>query len=393
MKNLSARDQKRLIRLRQQTLRMPEALDDQAIQAGFAERFAAHGTVGGTVGLLQGGQLVKRFAYGKARLSPEVPATKDTLYRVASVSKLVFTYAAMALVEQGRLQMDGDISEVLGYPVRHPGYPDTPLTLRQLLTHTASLLDAPQYDGPGISGKLALRQMLSAQEGRPNFAVWQPGTTFRYSNFGAGIVGSMMEIVTGERFADVVRRLVLAPLAVTGSFAPQMLAGMANRVANGYAVRPLRRPRLAYDAATIIAEPLPPVNPEYDFMASPGRLVVDIQGLAALLSLLCSDGRGIVSEDSLAEMRSLQDGKGSVTGNCGRGLNVAFVPAGILSDRPAIGHQGVAYGMNAEAWIDPETRDGVVMATSGTNLGATCDFVRTGFAVVGFGFAVLNAWR
>lgn len=393
MKNLSAWDQQMLARLRRRQIRLPEVLEEDAIRAGIGERLAARGTVGGTVGLLQEGRLMGRYAYGKAGLSPKTPATEDTLYRVASVSKLVFTYAVMALAEQGKLRLDADISEVLGYAVRHPKYPDTPLTLRQLLTHTAALLDAPQYDGPGISGKLALRQMLSLPEGRINFANWRPGTKFHYSNFGAGIVGSLMEIVTGERFADVVSRLVFAPLGITGSFAPQALSGMADRVANGYAVRLFHAPRLAYDAEAVIAEPLPPVQPEFDFMAAPGRLVVDAWGLAALLSLLCSNGRGVLSEASLAEMRSLQDGRGSVRGCCGRGLNVAFAPAGVLAERAVMGHQGVAYGMNAEAWIDPVTRDGVVMATSGTRLDTTCDFVRTGFSVVTFGFAVLEALR
>src|SRR5258706_10773911 len=76
------------------------------------------------------------------------PANTQTLYRVASISKLVTALGVMRLVEQGKLSLDTDIGHYLGYQVRNPHFTDVPITLRMLLTHTASLRDDADYVFP-----------------------------------------------------------------------------------------------------------------------------------------------------------------------------------------------------------------------------------------------------
>ncbi len=366
-----------------------------ACQRAIDRAFARHRTVGGTVTLVRAGQPLATFAYGKRRLHPDTPATEDTLYRVASVSKLVCAFPVMTLAGQGILSLDGDISDWLGYTVRNPSHPATPITPRQLMTHTAGLLDAPQYDGPGIAGKLTLREMLTGDGARLNFAPTAPGTHFRYSNFGAGTMGSVIEAVTGQPFDEAVRQTLFAPLGITASFAPQTLGDQKTRLSSGYAVRPLRAPRLQYDAPVIAAQTAPVCDPERNFMAAPGRLNIAVPDAATLLRLLLSDGAvdgvRILSPGSIAEMLAMQDGHGSVT-RAGRGLGVAFAPR-VFGRRLCVGHQGVAYGMNAELWADPDTGDGVAVATSGTSLRALGKLVLSGWEMTTLGFAMLDQLR
>ncbi|RYY92389.1 MAG: class C beta-lactamase-related serine hydrolase, partial [Alphaproteobacteria bacterium] len=67
--------------------------------------------------------------------------TADDPVRVASISKLVVAIGVLRLVEQGKLSLDDDVSQKLGWPLRHPAYPDRPITLRLLLSHRTGLTD------------------------------------------------------------------------------------------------------------------------------------------------------------------------------------------------------------------------------------------------------------
>ena len=82
--------------------------------------------------------VVFQQAYGRAEMVPLRPLTVETPMRVASISKLVVAIGVMRLVEQGRLDLDADVSKYLGWKVRNPAHPEVPVTLRQLLSHTSS---------------------------------------------------------------------------------------------------------------------------------------------------------------------------------------------------------------------------------------------------------------
>src|SRR5258708_6256763 len=114
------------------------------------------------------------------------PASRRTLYRIASISKLVTTLGVMKLIEVGTLQLDRDAGDYLGYPLRNPHFPDAPITLRMLLTHTSSLRDDAGYYWDKGSA-VDLRDVLLPEGGhRGNGAMWaanaRPGAYFQYAN-------------------------------------------------------------------------------------------------------------------------------------------------------------------------------------------------------------------
>src|SRR5690606_22794893 len=143
------------------------------------------------------------------------PATRravsiDDPVRIASISKLVLTIGVMRLVEEGRLDLDADVSGALGWKLRNPNFPDVPITLRLLLSHTSSLTDGAGYWQVPLVGEF--RTLLDDPKAWD--AEHAPGRYWRYANVGFPLVGAAMERATGERLDLLMQRLVIQPLGL-----------------------------------------------------------------------------------------------------------------------------------------------------------------------------------
>lgn len=130
--------------------------------------------------------------------------------RIASISKLIMALTALRLTEEGKLDLDRDVSDYLGWKLRSPHHPDAPITLTHLLMHRAGLSDAGGYVIP-------LGESLEAKLADP--AAWRevgpPGeAAFEYANLGSPLVATALEAASGERYDRLVERLVFAPLGV-----------------------------------------------------------------------------------------------------------------------------------------------------------------------------------
>ncbi len=108
--------------------------------------------------------------------------------RIASISKLVTAIGVMRLVEAGQLDLDADAGDALGFRLRNPAYPDTPITLRMLLSHRSSLTDGAGYWQTPLGGDL--RVLLD--DPRAWDATHAPGTYFRYTNLNFPLVAQAM---------------------------------------------------------------------------------------------------------------------------------------------------------------------------------------------------------
>ena len=344
-----------------------------------------HRAVGASVVLCPPDAPAAFFHFGHARLRPHIPVTMDTCFRIASVSKLVMTFAALSLMEDGVISLDRDISEYLGYPVHHPSFPDTPVTLRMLLTHTSAITDDGPYGTRGMEAGCTLSQLLASP------ASWQktaPGEAFHYSNLGAGAAGVVLECAAGMPFDDILKARVFDPLGIRASYDPRRIVPSCD-LADGYSVRGILPPRLRYDAAALAARPPEPFDPERDYFIAAGRMITDSRGMERLIRLLGSgDGMGVLLADSLSLMRAPQRGAPGIR-DLNRGLNTAFLPDVFPGFSP-VGHQGVAYGMCAELFADPATGAGVGVMTSGVRLVRQAPLMRAGFDLLSLGFAALQ---
>lgn len=130
--------------------------------------------------------------------------------RIASISKLVMALATLRLVDEGKVDLDADISTYLGWQVRHPDYPEAKITLAQLLMHRSGLRDDAGYVIPlGESLQENLADPLAWYRGAP------PGEApFEYANLGSPVVATVLEAASGERYDELVERTVFAPLGI-----------------------------------------------------------------------------------------------------------------------------------------------------------------------------------
>ncbi len=131
--------------------------------------------------------------------------------RIASISKLIMALAALRLMDEGKLDLERDVSDYLGWRLRSPHHPETVVTLLHLLSHRAGLSDAAGYIIP-------LGESLEAKLAEP--AAWRdtgpPGeAAFEYANLGSPLVATALEAASGERYDALLERLVFAPLGIT----------------------------------------------------------------------------------------------------------------------------------------------------------------------------------
>ena len=290
--------------------------------------------------------------------APDTPVTMDTVFRTASVSKFITALGAMKLKEQGRLDIDRDVNEYLPFPLRHPKAPDTPVTLRMLLTHTAGIHDGVDYN-TGIVKNVPLSDLLQGD----SFTAHLPGTKWEYSNFGAGIAGAVMEAATNTDFETLMQETVFCPLGVTATYYPQKVQGdLAD------AVRILPRSKTPnFNAAERRNRPMPPaeVNPELHYNLAHGALCVTAPELAKLG--IAGMKPGFLTEESLDEMRHVVTPFGERASNLSQGFGTFVLHDGYFLSPLLYGHQGMAYGAVHGLFSDPQRQCGFSLLTTGAS--------------------------
>jgi CubicO group peptidase (beta-lactamase class C family) len=322
-------------------------------------------------------------AAGLADRSSDRQARVEDPVRVASISKLVVALGVMRLVEQGRIDLDADVSHPLGWTLRNPAFPEVPITLRMLLSHRSSLRD----DGDAYVIPLGRTVRGAVSDPEVFDRAHLPGSHFRYANLNFPVVASVLEKVTGERFDRLMHRLVMDPLGLDACFNWTMCSdGKVARAVTLYrpdgsvAMDGLRGRR---PDCPVFREGADCDLDDYALGAngalfSPqGGFRASVLDLAVIGQLLLNRGRHrgrpFLSEQSIeAILRPLwiYDGANGDTSEgfyCAYGLATQSLPvttAGCEDDlfggaRPVVGHAGDAYNLRSGLWIDPERKVGI----------------------------------
>jgi CubicO group peptidase (beta-lactamase class C family) len=287
-----------------------------AVEAAAAETE----TPGVAVAVLQDGN-EHAAGFGVTSVENPLDVTPETLFQIGSITKTFTATVAMILVEDGALELDTPVRRYL--PTLALADPDVAarVTMRHLLTHTGGWVG--DYFAEHGNGDNALAGIV---EDLPKLPQLTPlGEVWSYNNAGFYVAGRVLEVVAGEPYEQLVRRVLLGPLGLEHSlfFADEV---MTRRFAVGH--------HRVDDAPPIVARPWS-IGRAHHAAGGIASTVVDLLRYARFH---LSDGEGIVTPASLEEMQS------------------AYAPAA-----PIFGSVGVAWG------IDDATGVRLVHHGGGTN--------------------------
>lgn len=319
-----------------------------------------HHVVGTCIQRFEKGTLTACHTVGYARLSGErQPVTAETCFRTASVAKMVTALLVFRLQTLGKLNVQQELSDLIGYPVRHPLFPDAPITLAMLLSHTSSIVDFPAYF-EAFQNRAPLSTLLRDQKA---FLPSVPGTTFRYSNFAAGLIGCILEHQTGVSLETLAQNEVFQPLGVQATFDASTLDPL--RTADSYRVLPAA---LAFDAGTRIAsaQPIREPDPGHHYLLASGNLYLTATDLAKLTLAACNGANGFLDEISLQQMHKPLLGWPQKEVAMRHGMGLFQLDDQKIHPKPLWGHQGFAYGAVNGVFFD-EDGNGFVCLNSGAS--------------------------
>ena len=299
---------------------------------------------GAVVSVVKDGQVVTTRGYGWSNTGasggqPVAVDPQKSLFRVASISKIPTSIAAMQLVEQGKVDLDADISAYLDFEIERRF--DEPLTLRNLLTHSA-----------GFEESIRMAQDETDLEAyvktNPPVQVFEPGSTPGYSNYGMALAGYIVQRVSGQPFETYVREHVLEPAGMTSSTYEQPLPkDMAGSLGPGY---------------TSTGEEVP-FELMGDFPA--GSLTASAPDFAAFMNAQLSRSPKLLREETWEQMWSPGLGEERLGNRAKAGeMGLGYFDLS-RHGRRVVGHGGDIVGWHSQFELYPEENTGIFISYNG----------------------------
>ena len=307
----------------------------------------------GSAALLAGGEDELLLYSGSER--PRRMADADTMFRVASITKMATAMVTLILADQGLLSLDVPVTEYLPPEGRVPELKG--VTVRDLLSHTSGLADPPGLEAALESGN-PWPVVISHQRAQA------PGAGFRYSNFGYGLLGCVHESVTGEAVSRVFDRLLFQPLGMNATLDPSALP--EEKILPVTRVLPWRRDQ-AVRKTPLGRRPLTGPDPLRHYGHTAGSLYTDLTSLHRLIRCIRGLGAPLLSERLGREMSREHASYGSLSPTLSYGLGLLIIQDPVLSSSRLLGHQGFAYGCVDGAFWEEDTGRVIIMLNGGAS--------------------------
>lgn len=306
--------------------------------------------------VIKGGMLYYTYEYGISDKENETPVTRDTKFRIASLSKLVTDIIFMKLCEDGRVSLHGDISDMLGFTIRNPYYPDEAITPAMLMSHTASIIDSSDFLNSRLSGSSTPIEALLS--GYSSFSSAKPGSAYSYSNFSVALIGCICEKATGKSFEVLADEILFSPLGIDAGYTASAIENrdaIAILYGNG-----------GYSLKTQLNEAFHQKIGQTHHLVQ-GNLTISAGDYINIAAVICNkglaaDGTRILSENSVEEILTPRYDAYSWQSGFGH-----LKQYDLFGKDNVCTHTGSNFGMFSAFAIDPESGDGVVILTSGAN--------------------------
>ena len=306
-------------------------------------------TTGASVTIIKNGSVAYTYEYGYANKKKKVKVSQNTKFRIASITKVFTSMLAMTEVDDGKLDLDGNLSDVMGYHFINPSYPKKKVTMRMLLTHTSGMIDRDDE----------FSKKLRNITGNRDFYVSPPGEKFLYCNLGMGIAGAVVEKSANQTISQYAKDKFFEPMGIDASYDAKYLSDKS-LVAECYAGDKVSA------SSHYLCRSQEKGKPGDTFHLGQGGLLISSVDLARIFTVLINDGqyngRQYISQNSLSEMltdQKIDTGKGFA--QC-----IGIRKSGeLIKNRKMYFHNGASYGIFALMAYDPADKSGIVIITSG----------------------------
>lgn len=315
--------------------------------------------MGLSVAVVKNNNIIYNHSFGLKDAATQTPLGNKDIFRIASISKSFTATAIMQLVSKKKLKLDQDISELIGFKVRNPKYPNTVITLKMILSHRSSINDSEGYFN------------LDAIDPSKNpnsancYNNYEPNKGYMYCNLNYNMAGTIVEKITGIRFDNYIQQQILSPLGLYGGYNVSQLDSNLfaklyefNKPNGTFTLSPN-----AYDPRTdeinhyIIGRTTPIFSPT-------GGMKISAHDLAVYMTMHSQLGKykGIrIMPKKLAKQMqailSVEEGYGMAIETTNK----------LIEGKSMIGHTGSAYGLNSIMFFEPKEKFGFIVISNGSD--------------------------
>ncbi|TAE35936.1 MAG: class C beta-lactamase-related serine hydrolase [Runella slithyformis] len=219
------------------------------LDATISNTFKKSPMVGCAISIVKADQVLFQKAYGQADMARNTPYTNQTTQPIASISKIFIGVALMRAIEQGLFTLETPINDILPFVVKNPAFLNQVIRIKHLATHTSGINDVEAtyfanhsiLTGENVGGVEAQRMINelkfkqnsmitplkdfmkeyftagNALYSSKNFNPTEAGTAYRYSNIGAALAAYLIEVKTGQSFAEYCNAQIFNPLGMSST--------------------------------------------------------------------------------------------------------------------------------------------------------------------------------
>ncbi len=321
-------------------------------------RFRGRSIIGGAVIISKDGETLFEYAFGHHSSSRRTEVSPDTCFRIASVTKLVSAVGLMQLVEQQGFSLETPVKDIVGFPVVNPAFPEQDITVRQVLSHTSSL-EQTQYYHPTWEEMRVNNKFFSAKAA--------PGTKYIYSNMNGGLIGAMIEALSGQSVNSYMQEHVFGPLGINAAYHPALLPDQSDI-----------SPRLEKNGKMCLSVSLAleSIN-EYDDTCNPrentnrtsGGLYISARALNRIIMMLQQggelDGVRLLHPETVQLMMADQQTLPGTSVHCDSEYGLCMARVEGMDGGVWYGHQGMYEGLTSNIYFQPDTGLSVVVIANG----------------------------
>ena len=315
-----------------------------------------HDVVGMSVVVVKEGDIVYSNAFGLKDIDSNTPLQESDLFRIASISKSFSATAILQLIEAKKVSLDADFSDLVGFRVRNPKYPDRKITLKMVLSHTSSINDSQGYFNLDVINPEKNKDWAKSYN---NYA---PGKGYQYCNLNFNLVGAVIEKLSGERFDIYIKNHILNPLALYGGYCIDSLDNSrfvtlyAYDSVSGFMASPMAySPRREEISNYVMTYTTPIFSPT-------GGMKISAPDLARYMIMHMN--RGVYKNVRIISEKSARIMQKKISKQDGYALAIMNLD-NLIAEKNMIGHTGSAYGLYSAMFFEPKEKFGFVVITSG----------------------------